>query len=176
MVKRKGELGLGTAHIIGFRWTLEHTYEYISEVDVGFSHNPNDLPHLYQACLEQGGDISIGSRYVSGTSVVNWPMGQVLMLYFIPKCIRFITGIPIYSTTAGFVRYRRQVLETIDLDHTRFKGYAFQTEMRLTACKCGFRITEVPVIFINRELGAPKMNSSTSGGAIFGVIKLKINS
>ena len=150
--------------------------QYIFEMDADFSHNPNDLPRLYQACSEQGGDVSIGSRYVSGVNVVNWPMGRVLMSYFASKYVRFITGIPVHDTTAGFVCYRRQVLETIDLDHIRFKGYAFQIEMKFTAYKCGFKIIEIPVIFINRELGTSKMNSSIFGEAIFGVIKLKVNS
>ena len=176
MIERKGKLGLGTAYITGFKWALEHAYEYIFEMDADFSHNPNDLPRLYQACSEQGGDVSIGSRYVSGVNVVNWPMGRVLMSYFASKYVRFITGIPVHDTTAGFVCYRRQVLETIDLDHIRFKGYAFQIEMKFTAYKCGFKIIEVPVIFINRELGTSKMNSSIFGEAIFGVIKLKVNS
>ena len=176
MIERKGKLGLGTAYITGFKWALEHTYEYIFEMDADFSHNPNDLPRLYQACAEQGGDVSIGSRYVSGVNVVNWPMGRVLMSYFASKYVRFITGIPVHDTTAGFVCYHRQVLETIDLDHIRFKGYAFQIEMKFTAYKCGFKIIEVPVIFINRELGTSKMNSSIFGEAIFGVIKLKVNS
>ena len=176
MIERKGKLGLGTAYITGFKWALEHAYEYIFEMDADFSHNPNDLARLYQACSEQGGDVSIGSRYVSGVNVVNWPMGRVLMSYFASKYVRFITGIPVHDTTAGFVCYRRQVLETIDLDHIRFKGYAFQIEMKFTAYKCGFKIIEVPVIFINRELGTSKMNSSIFGEAIFGVIKLKVNS
>ena len=164
MIERKGKLGLGTAYIAGF------------EMDADFSHNPNDLPRLYAACAKEGGDVSVGSRYVSGVNVVNWPMGRVLMSYFASKYVRFITGIPVHDTTAGFVCYRRQVLETIDLDHVRFKGYAFQIEMKFTAYKCGFKIIEVPVIFINRELGTSKMNSSIFGEAIFGVIKLKINS
>uniref|UniRef100_UPI00402A4D90 polyprenol monophosphomannose synthase n=1 Tax=Bacteroides faecis TaxID=674529 RepID=UPI00402A4D90 len=176
MIERKGKLGLGTAYIAGFKWALEHAYEYIFEMDADFSHNPNDLPRLYAACAEEGGDVSVGSRYVSGVNVVNWPMGRVLMSYFASKYVRFITGIPVHDTTAGVVCYRRQVLETIDLDHVRFKGYAFQIEMKFTAYKCGFKIIEVPVIFINRELGTSKMNSSIFGEAIFGVIKLKINS
>ena len=176
MIERKGKLGLGTAYIAGFKWALEHAYEYIFEMDADFSHNPNDLPRLYAACAEEGGDVSVGSRYVSGVNVVNWPMGRVLMAYFASKYGRFITGIPVHDTTAGFVCYRRQGLETIDLDHVRFKGYAFQIEMKFTAYKCGFKIIEVPVIFINRELGTSKMNSSIFGEAIFGVIKLKINS
>ena len=174
MIERKGKLGLGTAYIAGFKWALEHAYEYIFEMDADFSHNPNDLPRLYAACAKEGGDVSVGSRYVSGVNVVNWPMGRVLMSYFASKYVRFITGIPVHDTTAGFVCYRRQVLETIDLDHVRFKGYAFQIEMKFTAYKCGFKIIEVPVIFINRELGTSKMNSSIFGEAIFGVIKLKI--
>ena len=169
MIERKGKLGLGTAYIAGFKWALEHAYEYIFEMDADFSHNPNDLPRLYAACAKEGGDVSVGSRYVSGVNVVNWPMGRVLMSYFASKYVRFITGIPVHDTTAGFVCYRRQVL-------VRFKGYAFQIEMKFTAYKCGFKIIEVPVIFINRELGTSKMNSSIFGEAIFGVIKLKINS
>lgn len=176
MIERKGKLGLGTAYITGFKWALEHSYEYIFEMDVDFSHNPNDLPRLYEACAVQGGDVAIGSRYVSGVNVVNWPMGRVLMSYFASKYVRIVTGLPIHDTTAGFKCYRRQVLETIDLDHIRFKGYAFQIEMKFTAYKCGFKIIEVPVIFINRELGTSKMNSSIFGEAVFGVIKLKVNS
>lgn len=176
MIERKGKLGLGTAYITGFKWALEHSYEYIFEMDADFSHNPNDLPRLYEACAVQGGDVAIGSRYVSGVNVVNWPMGRVLMSYFASKYVRIVTGLPIHDTTAGFKCYRRQVLETIDLDHIRFKGYAFQIEMKFTAYKCGFKIIEVPVIFINRELGTSKMNSSIFGEAVFGVIKLKINS
>ena len=176
MIERKGKLGLGTAYITGFKWALEHSYEYIFEMDADFSHNPNDLPRLYEACAVQGGDVAIGSRCVSGVNVVNWPMGRVLMSYFASKYVRIVTGLPIHDTTAGFKCYRRQVLETIDLDHIRFKGYAFQIEMKFTAYKCGFKIIEVPVIFINRELGTSKMNSSIFGEAVFGVIKLKVNS
>ena len=176
MIERKGKLGLGTAYITGFKWALEHSYEYIFEMDADFSHNPNDLPRLYEACAVQGGDVAIGSRYVSGVNVVNWPMGRVLMSYFASKYVRIVTGLPIHDTTAGFKCYRRQVLETIDLDHIRFKGYAFQIEMKFTAYKCGFKIIEVPVIFINRELGTSKMNSSIFGEAVFGVINLKVNS
>ena len=176
MIERKGKLGLGTAYITGFKWALEHSYEYIFEMDADFSHNPNDLPRLYEACAVQGGDVAIGSRYVSGVNVVNWPMGRVLMSYFASKYVRIVTGLPIHDTTAGFKCYRRQVLETIDLDHIRFKGYAFQIEMKFTAYKCGFKIIEVPVIFINRELGTSKMNSSIFGEAVFGVTKLKVNS
>ena len=176
MIERKGKLGLGTAYITGFKWSIEKGYDYIFEMDADFSHNPNDLPRLYKACHDEGADVSIGSRYVSGVNVVNWPMGRVLMSYFASKYVRFITGLPIHDTTAGFVCYRRKVLETIHLDHIRFKGYAFQIEMKFTAFKCGFHITEVPVIFINRELGTSKMNSSIFGEAVFGVIQLKWDS
>ena len=176
MIERKGKLGLGTAYIAGFKWSLEHNYEYIFEMDADFSHNPADLPCLYKACAEEGADVSIGSRYVSGVNVVNWPMGRVLMSYFASKYVRLITGLPIHDTTAGFKCYRREVLQTIDLDGIRFKGYAFQIEMKFTAYKCGFKIVEVPVIFINRELGTSKMNSSIFGEAVFGVIKLKMHS
>ena len=174
MIERKGKLGLGTAYIAGFKWSLEHDYEYIFEMDADFSHNPADLPRLYKACAEEGAEVAIGSRYISGVNVVNWPMGRVLMSYFASKYVRLITGIPVQDTTAGFKCYRRRVLETIDLDGIRFKGYAFQIEMKFTAYKCGFKIVEVPVIFINRELGTSKMNSSIFGEAVFGVIKLKV--
>lgn len=173
MIERSGKLGLGTAYIAGFKWALERDYEYIFEMDADFSHNPNDVPRLYAACHDEGNDVSIGSRYVSGVNVVNWPMGRVLMSYFASKYVRLITGLPIHDTTAGFVCYRRRVLKTLDLDSIRFKGYAFQIEMKFTAYKYGFRIKEVPVIFINRELGTSKMNSSIFGEAMFGVIRLK---
>ena len=176
MIERKGKLGLGTAYIAGFKWSLEHNYEYIFEMDADFSHNPADLPRLYKACAEEGADVSIGSRYVSGVNVVNWPMGRVLMSYFASKYVRLITGLPIHDTTAGFKCYRREVLQTIDLDGIRFKGYAFQIEMKFTTYKCGSKIVEVPVIFINPELGTSKMNSSIFGEAVFGVIKLKMHS
>ena len=176
MIERKGKLGLGTAYIAGFKWSIEKKYDYIFEMDADFSHNPNDLPRLYKACHEEGGDVAIGSRYISGVNVVNWPMGRVLMSYFASKYVRIITGIPVHDTTAGFKCYRRQVLETINLDKVKFKGYAFQIEMKFTAYKCGFKIIEVPVIFINRELGTSKMNSSIFGEAVFGVIRLKWNS
>ena len=175
MIERKGKLGLGTAYITGFRWAIEKKYDYIFEMDADFSHNPNDLPRLYAACHDQGTDLSIGSRYVSGVNVVNWPMGRVLMSYFASKYVRIITGVKIHDTTAGFVCYRRSVLETIELDKVRFKGYALQIEMKYTAYKCGFKITEVPVIFVNRELGTSKMNSSIFGEAVFGVIRLRLD-
>ncbi len=176
MIERKGKLGLGTAYIAGFKWALEKGYDYIFEMDADFSHDPKDLPRLYYACHEEGNDVAIGSRYVSGVNVVNWPMGRVLMSYFASKYVRLITRIPICDTTAGFKCYKRKVLETIELDKIRFKGYAFQIEMKFTAVQCGFKVVEVPVIFINRKLGESKMNSSIFGEAIFGVIQLKWNS
>ncbi|TWV12364.1 polyprenol monophosphomannose synthase [Bacteroidaceae bacterium HV4-6-C5C] len=176
IVERKGKLGLGTAYIAGFKWALARHYEYVFEMDADFSHNPNDLPRLYSACSTGNADLAIGSRYVSGVNVVNWPMGRVLMSYFASKYVQYITGMPIHDTTAGFVCYRRKVLETVKLDNIRFKGYAFQIEMKFTTFKCNFKIKEVPVIFINRELGSSKMNSSIFGEAVFGVIKLKIHS
>ena len=176
IVERSGKLGLGTAYIAGFKWGLEHGYDYVFEMDADFSHNPNDLPRLYAACAQESYDMSIGSRYISGVNVVNWPMGRVLMSYFASKYVRIITGLDIHDTTAGFVCYKRRVLETIELDKVRFKGYAFQIEMKFTAHKCGFKIKEVPVIFVNRELGTSKMNTSIFGEAVFGVIQLKWDS
>ena len=173
MIERTGKLGLGTAYICGFKWAVEHKYDYIFEMDADFSHNPNDLPRLYAACATEGYDVAIGSRYVSGVNVVNWPIGRVLMSYFASKYVQFITGFKVKDTTAGFKCYRRQVLETIELDKVRFKGYAFQIEMKYTAHKCGFKIKEVPVIFVNRELGTSKMNSSIFGEAVFGVMRLR---
>ena len=176
MVQRKGKLGLGTAYIAGFKWAIEHKYDYIFEMDADFSHNPNDLLKLYDACSTQGADLAIGSRYVSGVNVVNWPMGRVLMSYFASKYVRTVLGVKIADTTAGFVCYRRQVLETLELDKIQFKGYAFQIEMKYTAYKCGFTIKEVPIIFVNRELGTSKMSGGIFGEAFFGVIRLKIQS
>ena len=173
MIERRGKLGLGTAYIAGFKWAIERKYNYVFEMDADFSHNPNDLPRLYAACADEGNDVAIGSRYVSGVNVVNWPMGRVLMSYFASKYVRIVTRLNIHDTTAGFVCYRREVLETIHLDEIRFKGYAFQIEMKYTAYKYGFKIKEVPVIFINRELGTSKMNSSIFGEAIFGVMRLR---
>jgi dolichol-phosphate mannosyltransferase len=175
LLQRSGKQGLGTAYIKGFKWALDEGYDYVFEMDADFSHSPNDLPKLYKACSEEGYDVSIGSRYVSGVNVVNWPMGRVLMSYYASKYVRMVTGLHIHDTTAGFVCYRRQVLETINLDKVRFKGYAFQIEMKFTAHKCGFKIKEVPVIFVNRELGTSKMNSSIFGEAVFGVIKLRLD-
>ena len=173
MIERTGKLGLGTAYITGFKWAVEHKYDYIFEMDADFSHNPNDLPRLYSACADEGFDLAIGSRYVSGVNVVNWPMGRVLMSYFASKYVRLITGVKIHDTTAGFKCYRRRVLETINLNEIRFKGYAFQIEMKYTTYKCGFKIKEVPVIFINRELGTSKMSGGIFSEAMFGVIRLR---
>ena len=173
LIERTGKLGLGTAYICGFKWALEHGYEYIFEMDADFSHNPNDLPHLYAACSEQGADVAVGSRYCNGVNVVNWPLGRVLMSYFASVYVRWVTGMQVHDTTAGFKCYRRRVLEAIDLDHIHFKGYAFQIEMKFTAYVRGFKIVEVPIIFSNRVLGTSKMNSSIFGEALFGVLKLK---
>ena len=176
IIERSGKLGLGTAYVTGFKWALERDYEYIFEMDADFSHNPDDVPLLYNACAKDGYDLSVGSRYVSGVNVVNWPMGRVLMSYFASKYVRFITRLPVHDTTAGFNCYRRKVLETIGLDNIRFKGYAFQIEMKFTTHKCGFRIKEVPVIFVNRVLGTSKMSGGIFSEAFFGVIRLKIGS
>ena len=176
MVERKGKLGLGTAYIAGFKWAVEHKYDYIFEMDADFSHAPSDLPRLYEKCANEGYDVAIGSRYVSGVNVVNWPMGRVLMSYFASKYVRFVLGVEIHDTTAGFKCYRREVLETIELDKIRFKGYAFQIEMKYTAYKCGFTIKEVPIIFINRVLGTSKMSGGIFSEALLGVIKLKLSS
>ena len=176
LVERTGKLGLGTAYIAGFKWAIEHQYDYIFEMDADFSHNPQDLLKLYDACAYQGADVAIGSRYVSGVNVVNWPMGRVLMSYFASKYVRFVLGMKVHDTTAGFVCYRRNVLETIELDKIRFKGYAFQIEMKFTAYKCGFKIQEVPIIFVNRVLGTSKMSGGIFSEALLGVIRLKISS
>ncbi len=171
--EREGKLGLGTAYIHGFKWALARSYEYIFEMDADFSHNPEDLPRLYSACKNEGYDVSVGSRYSTGVNVVNWPMGRVLMSYFASKYVKLITGLKIHDTTAGFVCYRREVLETIDLDNVKFKGYAFQIEMKYSASVLGFNIKEVSVIFVNRKLGTSKMNTSIFGEAFFGVIVLR---
>ena len=176
MLQREGKLGLGTAYITGFKWALANGYEYIIEMDADFSHNPNDLIPLRTACAEGGADLSIGSRYITGVNVVNWPMGRVMMSYYASAYVRIVTGMNVRDTTAGFVCYNRRVLESIDLDKIQFKGYAFQIEMKFTAYKLGFKIKEVPIIFVNRVLGTSKMNSSIFGEAVFGVIKLKVDS
>ncbi len=173
LMQRSGKLGLGTAYIAGFKWALEREYEYVFEMDADFSHNPEDLPRLYEAVSSGQGDVAVGSRYVSGVNVVNWPMGRVLMSYFASKYVRMITGIPVHDTTAGFVCYHRRVLETIDLDAIRFKGYAFQIEMKYSAHFLSFRIQEVSVIFVNRRLGTSKMSGGIFSEALFGVINLR---
>lgn len=175
LLKRSGKLGLGTAYIMGFKWCLDAGYEFIIEMDADFSHPPKKLLELRQACLD-GADVAIGSRYVSGVNVVNWPMGRVIMSYYASAYVRIVTGMNVRDTTAGFVCYRRNVLEAIDLDKIRFKGYAFQIEMKFTAFKMGCRIKEVPIIFVNRVLGTSKMNSSIFGEAVFGVLQLRIRS
>lgn len=175
MIRRKGKLGLGTAYITGFKWSLEQGYTYIFEMDADFSHNPEDLLRLYEAC-RQGADMSVGSRYVTGVNVVNWPMGRVLMSYFASKYVRFVTGMKIHDATAGFVCYTRQVLQAIDLDRIRFKGYAFQIEMKFTAWTLGFKLKEVPIIFTDRTLGTSKMSGGIFTEAFLGVITMKIRS
>jgi len=176
LLERGGKLGLGTAYIEGFKWALDRDYEYIYEMDADFSHNPNDLPKLYQACANEGVDLAIGSRYLTGVNVVNWPLGRVLMSYMASIYVRLVTGLKITDTTAGFKCYRREVLETIELDKIRFKGYGFQIEMKFKAYKSGFTLKEIPIIFINRELGTSKMSGGIFSEAFLGVIKLKIQS
>ena len=176
LIEREGKQGLGTAYIAGFQWAIEHKANYIFEMDADFSHNPKDLHKLYDACAIEGADLAIGSRYVTGVNVVNWPMGRVLMSYFASKYVRTVLGVKIHDTTAGFVCYRRKLLETIELDKIRFKGYAFQIEMKFTAYKCGAKITEVPIIFVNRVLGTSKMSGGIFSEALLGVIRLKISS
>ncbi|MBN1953265.1 MAG: polyprenol monophosphomannose synthase [Bacteroidales bacterium] len=175
LIQREGKLGLGTAYICGFNWALENEYAYIFEMDADFSHNPEDLVRLKDAC-ENGADVAIGSRYKTGVNVVNWPMGRVLMSYFASKYVRCITGLPIHDTTAGFKCYKNRVLKAINLDKIRFKGYAFQIEMKFTAWKMGFTIEEVPIIFTDRRIGQSKMTGGIFKEAFLGVIKLKMNS
>lgn len=174
--ERKGKLGLGTAYIYGFKVALSHGYEYIFEMDADFSHNPEDLIKLYDACAIAGADVAIGSRYIRGVNVVNWPMSRVLMSYFASMYVRFITGIHIMDTTAGFKCYRRNVLETIDLAAIKFVGYAFQIEMKFLAWKFGFTIAEVPIIFTDRTKGSSKMSSNIITEAFLGVIQIKVGS
>ncbi len=175
MIERQGKLGLGTAYITGFKWALEKGYEYIFEMDCDFSHNPFDLIKLYEAC-ENGADVAIGSRYKSGVNVVNWPMGRVLMSYFASKYVRFITGLPINDTTAGFKCYRKKVLNSIEFNKIKFKGYAFQIEMKFTAWKLGYKLEEVPIVFTDRQEGKSKMSGGIFNEAFWGVIKLKFSS
>ena len=176
LVERSGKLGLGTAYIAGFKWALERDYAYIFEMDADFSHKPNDLLRLHTACAEEAVDVAIGSRYISGVNVVNWPISRVLLSYFASKYVRMISGMSIKDTTAGFKCYRREVLETFDLDRIRFKGYAFQIEMKFTAYKMGFCLKEIPIIFVNRVEGVSKMSGGIFSEALFGVIQLKLSS
>ena len=176
LIERQGKQGLGTAYITGFKWALEHGYDYIFEMDADFSHDPADLERLLDACVDDGADMAIGSRYVSGVNVVNWPMGRVLMSYFASVYVRFVTGMKIMDTTAGFKCYSRKVLETIDLDKIHLKGYGFQIEMKFTTWKYGFKIKEVPIIFTDRKQGTSKMSGGIFNEAVWGVIGMKIRS
>ncbi len=176
LLERKGKLGLGTAYLTGFDWALEHGYNYIFEMDADFSHNPKDLVRLYREARDEGNDVVIGSRYIKGVNVVNWPMSRVLLSYFASAYVRFITGMPIQDSTAGFICYRRQVLETIERKRIHFVGYAFQIEMKFNAWKHGFKIKEIPVIFTDRSLGTSKMSQGIIREAVFGVITLKLKS
>lgn len=176
LLQRTGKLGLGTAYIEGFKFGLKKGYHYLLEMDADFSHNPKDLTRLYLACEEEGHDLAVGSRYSKGVNVVNWPMSRVLMSYFASKYVRFITGLPIHDTTAGFVCYRRTVLETIQLDNIKFIGYAFQIEMKFLTWKYGFKITEVPIIFTDRTLGQSKMSAGIFKEAVLGVLAMSIGS
>jgi len=171
--ERKGKLGLGTAYIHGFRWALQRHYGFVFEMDADFSHNPADLERLYHACAVEGADLAVGSRYITGVNVVNWPMGRVLMSYYASSYVRFVTRMKVRDTTAGFVCYTRKVLETINLDRIKFVGYAFQIEMKYTACKLGFTLKEVPIVFTDRTEGTSKMNKRIFKEAIFGVINLR---
>ena len=176
ILKRAGKLGLGTAYIAGFKWALDHGYEYIIEMDADFSHPVEKLPELQATCATGGADVAVGSRYISGVNVVNWPMGRMLMSYYASAYVRLITGMEVRDATAGYVCYRREVLQSINLDAIEFKGYAFQIEIKFTAYRMGFIIKEVPIVFINRVLGTSKMNSSIFFEALWGVIKLRWDS
>ncbi len=174
--QRAGKLGLGTAYIHGFKWALQRNYQYVFEMDADFSHNPEDLQHLYNACKHNGADMSIGSRYIKGVNVVNWPIGRVIMSYYASVYVRIVTGLPVRDATAGFKCYTRTVLETIDLNKIKFMGYAFQIEMKFATWKCGFKIIEVPIIFTDRQEGKSKMSSGIFKEAVLGVIRMKIKS
>jgi dolichol-phosphate mannosyltransferase len=174
LIERAGKLGLGTAYITGFRWALEHHYEYIFEMDADFSHDPNDLLRLFDACHIKGADLAIGSRYISGINVINWPLKRVLMSYFASVYVRKITGMPIMDTTAGFICYRHTVLKTIDIEKVKMRGYGFQIEMKFKTWKYGFKIVEIPIIFTDRREGTSKMSGGIFGEAFKGVIKMKI--
>ena len=176
LIERDGKSGLGTAYIAGFKYALDHGYQYIFEMDADFSHNPDDLLKLHKTCVDQGCDMVIGSRYVSGVNVVNWPMGRVMMSYFASMYVRFITGMPIADTTAGFVCFRRSVLEAINLDRIKFVGYAFQIEMKFQALKYGFKVVEIPIVFTDRVRGKSKMSISIFKEAFLGIIQMKVES
>ena len=176
IVERNGKLGLGTAYIFGFKWALKNNYDYIFEMDADFSHDPDDLIRLYKACHEEKGDVAIGSRYIKGVNIVNWPMSRLLMSFFASKYVKIITGMPIHDSTAGFKCYKRSVLEKINLEKIQFVGYAFQIEMKFTAWKYGFNVVEVPVIFTDRQEGASKMSGGIFFEAFFGVMQMKIKS
>ncbi len=173
ILERSGKQGLGTAYMTGFRWALEHGYDYIIEMDADFSHNPDDLPRLYHACCDDGADLAIGSRYCNGISVINWPIGRVIMSYYASKYVRTMLRMKVYDSTAGFKCYRRKVLETIDFDRIKMRGYGFQIEMKYNAYKLGFKIAEVPIIFVDRKQGTSKMSSGIFGEAFWGVIALR---
>ena len=172
LIERSGKLGLGTAYLTGFKWSLDHGYDYTFEMDADFSHNPDDVPRLYEAC-KNGADLAVGSRYCNGISVVDWPLGRIMMSYFASTYVRTVLRMKVFDCTAGFVCYSRKVLETINLDGVRMKGYGFQIEMKYTAFRLGFKIVEVPIIFINRQLGTSKMSGSIFGEAFWGVLKLR---
>ena len=172
LIERQGKLGLGTAYITGFKWAIVHGYDYIFEMDADFSHNPDDLPALYKACVN-GADVAIGSRYITGANVVNWPIRRILMSYYASVYVRMVTRMKVKDATAGFVCYKRKVLETIDLDKVRMKGYGFQIEMKYSAWKLRFKLTEVPIVFVDRKLGSSKMSSGIFGEAMWGVLKLR---
>ncbi|MFO8234871.1 MAG: polyprenol monophosphomannose synthase [Bacteroidales bacterium] len=176
LIKRKGKLGLGTAYIEGFKWALKHGYDFIFEMDADFSHNPDDLTRLYDACIKENADVVIGSRYKNGANVVNWPIGRIMLSYFASKYVSFITGMNIKDSTAGFKCYRRKVLETIELDRIKFKGYAFQIEMKFSSWKHGFKLIEIPIIFTNRQVGSSKMSEGIFNEALWGVIGMKLRS
>ena len=173
MIERSGKLGLGTAYLTGFRWALEQGYDYIFEMDADFSHNPQDLLRLYEACSREGAQLAVGSRYCNGVSVIDWPVSRIIMSYFASAYVRTVLRMRIYDTTAGFVCYSRKVLETIDLDAVKMKGYGFQIEMKYTAWKLGFTIKEVPIVFTNRQKGTSKMSGGIFGEAFWGVLALR---
>jgi len=173
MIERSGKLGLGTAYLTGFRWALEKGYDYVFEMDADFSHNPQDLLRLYQACSQEGANLAVGSRYCNGVSVIDWPISRIIMSYFASAYVRTVLCMRVYDTTAGFVCYTRKVLETIDLDAVRMKGYGFQIEMKYTAWKLGFKIKEVPIVFTNRQKGTSKMSGGIFGEAFWGVMGLR---